>query len=228
MHLAPRKLVLAHETDIELVRAGRVVELGRAELLNHRDLVVDSERCNERDDDTADEILVVAGVAGRVPGVERLGVGSPLVVLQPVAGTTEVDGVATAGEAAVGLGGGTRALRGIRGITAPCRLISKRCVGGTYKILTALFAVLHTCSRIAELRALVQAGLHRVVRWPEVLVGEDTLGTRLPVTYISVGDASSWFAPLTASILDRPSVQEDPSSTRSGPGARSRSLKRTH
>ncbi len=78
MHRAPRLLEIVDEGKVELVCTGRVGVLARAKLLDKRDLVVDAERDQERDDDTRDEELVATDVRGGLPVVHH---GIPLVVL---------------------------------------------------------------------------------------------------------------------------------------------------
>ena len=63
VHRAPRMLEIVDERDVELVRARGVVELGSAEFLDHRDLVVDAESDHQRNDHAADQVLSVIEVS---------------------------------------------------------------------------------------------------------------------------------------------------------------------
>ena len=54
VHRAPREVEVVDEREVELVRARRVGELGRAELFDHRNLVVDAEGHDQGHDDASD------------------------------------------------------------------------------------------------------------------------------------------------------------------------------
>ena len=78
VHLAPCLVEVVDEAQVELVRPSRVGELARAKLLEERDLVVDAECDEERDDDARNEEFVATNVGGRLPVVQA---AIPCVVL---------------------------------------------------------------------------------------------------------------------------------------------------